>query len=108
MPFPSAPVSCASLTSREVGLACRVVSVVAVLVIPAQQVVDCQVHVQIGPLQLPDNDAPGLALQDHLGLGGVRWVKDTSRLVFLAVAIVQKGGWKEGMQTLQVVLVSHG
>ena len=67
-PSPSTLVGSASLTSREVGLAGRVVSIVTVLVVPAQQVVDCQVHVQIGPLQLPDNDTPGLALQDHLGL----------------------------------------
>lgn len=49
-------------TSREVRLAGRVVSIVSVLIIPTQQVVDSKVDVQVGPLEFPDDDTPGLPL----------------------------------------------
>lgn len=49
-------------TSREVRLAGRVVSIVSVFIIPAQQVVDSKVDVQVGPLEFPDDDTPGLPL----------------------------------------------
>lgn len=57
-------------TSREVGLAGRVVSVIAIFIVPAQQVVDGEVDVQVGPLEFPDDHTPGLPLKDYLGLGG--------------------------------------
>ncbi|KAG5271767.1 hypothetical protein AALO_G00183790, partial [Alosa alosa] len=55
-------------TSGQVGLASRVVPVVPILIIAAQQVVDGQVHVQVGALQLSDDHAARLPLQNHLGL----------------------------------------
>lgn len=49
-------------TSREVRLAGRVVSIVSIFIIPTQQVVDSKVDVQVGPLEFPDDDTPGLTL----------------------------------------------
>lgn len=67
-------------TSREVGLAGRVVSIISIFIIPAQQVVDSKVDIQVGPLEFPNDHTPGLPLKDYLGLG-----KGTSRKQILLI-----------------------